>query len=146
MNSSTLQLPGRTAKPRQSGLTMAIDGGLPFGTLRDIVASAAEYLDFVKFGWGTAIVSGELSAKIDLLKANDIDYYFGGTLSKSLSFKAVSTISGPFASGSRAIMSKPLTAPSTCQTRRRQAMSVNWRRISRSSPKSVSRTPTARTA
>ena len=80
MNSSTLQLPGRTAKPRQSGLTMAIDGGLPFGTLRDIVASAAEYLDFVKFGWGTAIVSGELSAKIDLLKANDIDYYFGGTL------------------------------------------------------------------
>lgn len=80
MNNSTLQLPARTAKPRQSGLTMAIDGGLPFGTLRDIVASAAEYLDFVKFGWGTAIVSGELGAKIELLNANDIDYYFGGTL------------------------------------------------------------------
>ena len=80
MNSSTLQLPGRAVKPRRSGLTMAIDGGLPFGTLRDIVASAAEYLDFVKFGWGTAIVSGELAAKIDLLNANDIDYYFGGTL------------------------------------------------------------------
>ncbi len=80
MNDSTLQLPARAAKPRQTGLTMAIDGGLPFGTLRDIVASAAEYLDFVKFGWGTAIVSGELGAKIDLLNANDIDYYFGGTL------------------------------------------------------------------
>jgi phosphosulfolactate synthase len=80
MNNSTLHLPARTAKPRQSGLTMAIDGGLPLGTLRDIVASAAEYIDFIKFGWGTAIVSGELPAKIDLLKANDIDYYFGGTL------------------------------------------------------------------
>jgi phosphosulfolactate synthase len=80
MNNSALQLPARTTKPRQSGLTMAIDGGLPLGTLRDIVSSAAEYLDFVKFGWGTAIVSGELGAKIELLKANDIDYYFGGTL------------------------------------------------------------------
>jgi phosphosulfolactate synthase len=80
MNNSTLQLPPRAPKPRQSGLTMAIDGGLPFGTLRDIVASAAEYVDFVKFGWGTAIVSCELGAKIDLLNANDIDYYFGGTL------------------------------------------------------------------
>ncbi len=80
MNNSTLQLPARTAKPRQSGLTMAIDGGLPLGTLRDIVASAADYLDFVKFGWGTAIVSGELGAKIELLNGNDIDYYFGGTL------------------------------------------------------------------
>ena len=59
---------------------MAIDGGLPLGTLRDIVASAGEYLDFVKFGWGTAIVSGELGAKIELLNANGIDYYFGGTL------------------------------------------------------------------
>jgi phosphosulfolactate synthase len=80
VNYSALQLPARTAKPRQSGLTMAIDGGLPLGTLRDIVASAAEYIDFVKFGWGTAIVSAELGAKIDLLNANGIDYYFGGTL------------------------------------------------------------------
>jgi phosphosulfolactate synthase len=48
--------------------------------LRDIVASAGEYLDFVKFGWGTAIVSRELGAKIELLNANGIDYYFGGTL------------------------------------------------------------------
>ncbi len=80
MNNSTLHLPARTTKPRQAGLTMAIDGGLPLGTLRDIVASAGEYLDFVKFGWGTAIVSSELGAKIELLNANNIDHYFGGTL------------------------------------------------------------------
>jgi phosphosulfolactate synthase len=80
MNNSTLHLPARTTKPRQNGLTMAIDGGLPLGALRDIVASAGEYLDFVKFGWGTAVVSRELAAKIQLLEANNIDHYFGGTL------------------------------------------------------------------
>ena len=52
MNNSTLQLPARTAKPRQSGLTMAIDGGLPLGTLRDIVASAARIPRFCKIRLG----------------------------------------------------------------------------------------------
>jgi phosphosulfolactate synthase len=59
---------------------MVVDGGAPLGTLRHIVASASEYLDFVKFGWGTAVVSNELEAKIRLLESNAIDYYFGGTL------------------------------------------------------------------
>ena len=80
MNHTALSLPARTAKPRASGITMVVDGGVPFGALRDVVASAGEYLDFVKFGWGTAIVSGELGQKIDLLRANDVAYYFGGTL------------------------------------------------------------------
>lgn len=80
MNQTALTLPARTAKPRTNGITMVVDGGVPFGALRDIVESAGEYLDFVKFGWGTAVVSGELHKKIDLLSASDIDYYFGGTL------------------------------------------------------------------
>jgi len=80
MNRTALKLPERTAKPRHTGITMVVDGGAPFGSLRDIVDSAGEYLDFVKFGWGTAVVSGELGKKIDLLRANDIEYYFGGTL------------------------------------------------------------------
>jgi phosphosulfolactate synthase len=80
VNPTTLTLPDRATKPRRSGLTMVVDGGLPLGALRDVVASADEYLDFVKFGWGTALVSRELGAKIELLLANDIDFYFGGTL------------------------------------------------------------------
>lgn len=80
MNQTALSLPTRSAKPRASGITMVVDGGVPFGALRDVVASAGEYLDFVKFGWGTAVVSGELGKKIDLLRANDIEFYFGGTL------------------------------------------------------------------
>jgi phosphosulfolactate synthase len=80
MNRTALRLPERAAKPRRTGLTMVVDAGVPLGTLEDIVASAGEYLDFVKFGWGTAVVSNELGAKIELLQAHDVDFYFGGTL------------------------------------------------------------------
>jgi phosphosulfolactate synthase len=80
MNNTTLQLPARAAKPRQTGLTMMIDGGLPFGQFTDIVSSGAEYIDYVKFGWGTAVVTGNIDAKIDVLRQYGIGFYFGGTL------------------------------------------------------------------
>lgn len=80
MNRTALSLPVRSTKPRTNGLTMVVDGGVALGTLRDIVESCAEYLDFVKFGWGTAVVTNDLGSKIELLKAHDVDFYFGGTL------------------------------------------------------------------
>lgn len=80
MNETALRLPHRAGKPRRTGVTMVVDGGLPLGTLRDLVASAGEYVDFVKFGWGTAVVSGEIGAKAALLREAGIDYYLGGTL------------------------------------------------------------------
>ncbi len=42
--------------------------------------SGAEFLDFVKFGWGTAIVTTDLQRKIDILDDAGVDFYFGGTL------------------------------------------------------------------
>ncbi len=80
MRPTMFQLPPRSTKPRTDGLTMMVDGGLPTGHFQDIVESAAEFLDFVKFGWGTAIVTADLQRKIDVLRAAGIDYYFGGTL------------------------------------------------------------------
>ena len=80
MNLTTLQLPRRAEKPRETGLTMVIDGGLPLGQFTDLMSSAAEYIDMVKFGWGTAVVTHDLPAKIDVLGAHDIVWYFGGTL------------------------------------------------------------------
>jgi phosphosulfolactate synthase len=80
MNPTTLELPRRTVKPRRTGLTMVIDGGLPVGLFADLVSSAAEYIDVVKFGWGTAVVTRGLRAKIEALEACDIGFYFGGTL------------------------------------------------------------------
>ncbi len=80
MNPTTLQLPRRTDKPRRSGLTMVIDGGLPVGLFADLMSSAAEYIDVVKFGWGTAVVTGGLRDKIGVLDSCGIGFYFGGTL------------------------------------------------------------------
>jgi phosphosulfolactate synthase len=80
MTKTTLQLPSRTVKPRRTGLTMLIDGGIPLGQFTDLVSSAAEYIDFVKFGWGTAVVTSGLAAKIDVLNSNRVGHYFGGTL------------------------------------------------------------------
>jgi phosphosulfolactate synthase len=80
MNKTALHLPLRTAKPRQTGLTMVIDGGIPLWHFTDLVSSAAEYVDFVKFGWGTAVVTNDLRAKIEVLNANEVGYYVGGTL------------------------------------------------------------------
>ena len=80
MNQTVLHLPCRAEKPRSSGLTMVIDGGIPLWYFTDLVSSAAEYIDFVKFGWGTAVVSSDLRAKIKVLGTKDIGFYFGGTL------------------------------------------------------------------
>ncbi len=75
-----LSLPDRSAKPRKSGLTMVIDGGTPLGLFTDLIALGAEYIDYVKFGWGTSIVTNCLREKIAVLDGNGIDFYFGGTL------------------------------------------------------------------
>ncbi len=80
MNTTALHLPHRAEKPRGTGLTMVIDGGIPLWHFTDIMSSAAEYIDYVKFGWGTAVVTSNLRAKIDVLHANEIGFYFGGTL------------------------------------------------------------------
>jgi phosphosulfolactate synthase len=35
--------------------TMMIDPGLPTGAFADVIASHGEFVDIVKFGWGTAL-------------------------------------------------------------------------------------------
>ena len=80
MNPTTLRLPSRASKPRTTGYTIVIDSGLPASLFADIVTSGAEYIDYVKFGWGTAVVTNDLRKKIEALDANGIGFYFGGTL------------------------------------------------------------------
>lgn len=80
MNRTALHIPHRAAKPRDNGITMVIDGGIPLRQFADTVESAAEYIDFVKFGWGTAVVTGTLREKIGVLNDAGIGFYFGGTL------------------------------------------------------------------
>jgi phosphosulfolactate synthase len=80
MIDTALVLPERDAKPRRRGLTMVIDPGLPTGQFEDAVESVGEYVDLVKFGWGTALVTKDIKRKIDVLRSARIDFYLGGTL------------------------------------------------------------------
>jgi phosphosulfolactate synthase len=80
MNPLAPRLPSRATKPRSTGLTMVIDGGIPLRMFADIISSTPELIDFVKFGWGTSIVTGGLQQKIDVLREHGIGFYLGGTL------------------------------------------------------------------
>jgi phosphosulfolactate synthase len=59
---------------------MVIDNGLPHSYFADAIASAASYIDIVKFGWGTSIVTDDLERKLDVVRANGVRFSFGGTL------------------------------------------------------------------
>jgi len=75
-----LDLPYRQPKPRRAGISVVIDPGAPSRLFEDVIESHAPLIDFVKFGWGTALVTRELERKIACLRANQVEYFFGGTL------------------------------------------------------------------
>jgi phosphosulfolactate synthase len=77
---TALTLPGRTSVPREQGLTVVIDPGLFTARFEDAIDSVGEYVDMVKFGWGTALVTKDIKRKIDVLRSAGIEFYFGGTL------------------------------------------------------------------
>jgi phosphosulfolactate synthase len=72
--------PTQPAGPRTRGITMVIDPGMPTGAFTDVIDSHGQLVDLVKFGWGTSLVTRDLSRKLDVLRAAGIDFYFGGTL------------------------------------------------------------------
>ncbi|MCU1364302.1 MAG: Phosphosulfolactate synthase [Acidimicrobiaceae bacterium] len=76
----SLSLPPRALKPRTVGLTMIIDKGVPDRAFVDLIESHDEHIDFVKFGWGTSVVTKNFTTKLDVLRAADVDFYLGGTL------------------------------------------------------------------
>lgn len=79
MNETRLILPTREVKPREEGLTVVIDNGAPLNLFRDAVRSSSDYVDLVKFGWGTSLVTKFLQQKMDYLQEHGIDFFFGGT-------------------------------------------------------------------
>ncbi|MFI5220860.1 MAG: phosphosulfolactate synthase [Bacteroidia bacterium] len=75
------QLPQRTAKPRENGITMVMDKGLSVRETEDLLSVSGKYFDLVKFGFGTAVVTEKLlKEKIKLYQTKGIRAYFGGTL------------------------------------------------------------------
>jgi phosphosulfolactate synthase len=77
-----LNLPERATKPRQHGITHVLDRGLSVADIDGLVEVAGEYIDLVKLGWGTAVATGNLQAKLDRYREHGIPVMFGGTLTE----------------------------------------------------------------
>lgn len=73
-------LPERTKKNRDSGLTMVMDKGITLRHAQDFVENYADYVDFVKLGFGTSVISKNVKEKIKLYQSAGIKTYVGGTL------------------------------------------------------------------
>ncbi|RUS48057.1 phosphosulfolactate synthase [Cohnella sp. AR92] len=72
----------RNGKPRQTGLTMVIDKGLGPSAFNDLLLTAGDYIDLLKFGFGTSPLykTGVLRDKIALAKQHNVATFPGGTL------------------------------------------------------------------
>jgi phosphosulfolactate synthase len=77
-----LDLPARSAKPRQQGLTHVLDRGLSLVDVDGLIEVAGEFVDIVKLGWGTAIATGNLKPKLERFKGHGIPVVLGGTLTE----------------------------------------------------------------
>ncbi|PTX53912.1 phosphosulfolactate synthase [Melghirimyces profundicolus] len=71
----------REGKPRTNGLTMMIDKGMGVSAFRDILELASDYIDFIKLGFGTAILTPVpvLREKLNLAREHRVHLYPGGT-------------------------------------------------------------------
>jgi phosphosulfolactate synthase len=77
-----LDLPPRPAKPRESGLTHVIDIGLAPSDAASLMKTAADHIDLIRLGFGSAYVTGALKEKIDLYRSHGVPVALGGTLTE----------------------------------------------------------------
>src|ERR671926_52999 len=77
-----LDLPPRPPKPRETGVTHVIDTGLTSVEAEGLMAMAADYVDLVRLGWGSAYVTRDVRDKIDRYKHADVPVMLGGTLTE----------------------------------------------------------------
>ena len=61
---------------------MVLDKGLGLETAESLMNISGDYVDYLKFGWGTSIVHDReiIKAKVEMYRNHDITPYTGGTL------------------------------------------------------------------
>jgi phosphosulfolactate synthase len=77
-----LDLPVRSAKPRSIGVTHVLDKGLSVAEVDGLIEVAGASIDIVKLGWGTALATGNLEAKLARYRDHAIPVVLGGTLTE----------------------------------------------------------------
>lgn len=72
---------GRTSKPRHHGITIMIDKGqMGPHAIADFAQVAGAYCDYAKIAWGSALITGNLEAKLASYRTAGITPMLGGTL------------------------------------------------------------------
>ena len=87
MHTILKQLPQRSEKPREKGLTMMMDKGLSLRQAEDFLSSNREHTDIIKLGFGTSIITPNVADKIKLYQDNGMLVYAGGTLFEAFSIR-----------------------------------------------------------
>lgn len=77
-----LDLPFRSPKPRERGLTHVLDKGMSLAQVDGMVEVAGAAVDIVKLGWGTALATQNLEPKLERFREHDIPVVLGGTLTE----------------------------------------------------------------
>jgi len=80
MNFFLTDIPKRTEKPREYGLTMMMDKGLSINDTKNFIDMCGPYTDIIKLGFGTSAISPHIETKIKLYQDAGLMVYLGGTL------------------------------------------------------------------
>jgi len=83
MNFQLNNIPVRSAKPREKGITMVMDKGLSVRQVEDFLSMNEPHTDIVKLGWATSYVTPNLTDKLNAYRQANVPFYFGGTLFES---------------------------------------------------------------
>ena len=79
-NFNLCNLPEREIKPRKIGITMVMDKGISLRQAQDFIDTSSDFVDFVKLGFGTSLISKNVKEKIKLYQKANLKVYVGGTL------------------------------------------------------------------
>jgi phosphosulfolactate synthase len=79
---SFIDLPDRSAKPREQGITHVLDKGLSVAEVDGLIEVAGGSVDIVKLGWGTALATANLAPKLARYRDHGIPVVLGGTLTE----------------------------------------------------------------
>jgi phosphosulfolactate synthase len=77
-----IPLPDRSEKPRDVGVTHVVDTGLTGVEAAGLMELAAAHVDVIRLGWGSALITGGLEAKLATYREHDVAPMLGGTLTE----------------------------------------------------------------
>ena len=80
MNFFLTDIPERTKKPRENGLTMMMDKGLSINDTKNFIKMCGPHTDIIKLGFGTSAISPNIETKIKIYQDAGLMVYLGGTL------------------------------------------------------------------